>query len=220
MVDLIEALCAAEPQMRIRLGSLEPRVIDQAFCSRLAKYGNLCPQFHLSLQSGCDATLRRMARKYDTARYYESVELLRGSFPGCAITTDLITGFPGETEEEFSETLSFLEKVRFAQMHIFPYSRRSGTRADQMPDQIDKQLKESRAARATALAERMMAEYRGTMVGQTVPVLFEQPGLGGFWGHAPNYVPVCVTENAGQGQIANVKITALGDGCVLGSLED
>ncbi len=220
MVDLIEALCAAEPQMRIRLGSLEPRVIDEDFCARLGKYGNLCPQFHLSLQSGCDTTLKRMARKYDTARYSHSVELLRAAFPGCAVTTDLITGFPGETEEEFAQTLAFMEQIRFAQMHIFPYSRRSGTRADQMPGQIEKQVKEARAARATALAERLTADYRAAMVGQIVPVLFEQPGTGGFWGHAPNYVPVCVAAELQQDEIRRVQITAVGEGCVLGRLED
>jgi len=218
MVDLIEALCAAEPQMRIRLGSLEPRVIDAAFCERLAKFDNLCPQFHLSMQSGCDATLKRMARKYDTARYYESVELLYEAFPGCSITTDLITGFPGETEEEFAETLAFMEKVQFAQMHIFPYSRRSGTRADKMPEQVEKQVKEARAARANALAEQMMTVYREKMIGQTVAVLFEQPGPGGFWGHAPNYVPVCVTDDVQQGEIKQVRITAVGDGCVIGTV--
>lgn len=220
MVELIEALCAAEPQMRIRLGSLEPRVVDESFCTRLQPFENLCPQFHLSLQSGCDATLKRMARRYDTARFYRSVELLRQAFPSCAITTDLITGFPGETEEEFEQTLLFIQQVQFSQMHIFPYSRREGTRADQMPDQVPKQIKEARAAQATAVAAQMTADYRAAMIGRTVQVLFEQPGPGGFWGHAPNYVPVCVCESVQQGEIRSVHITAAGDGCMLGCLEN
>ena len=121
---LIDALCRAVPEVRIRLGSLEPRIITEDFCREMAKLSNLCPQFHLSLQSGSDTVLARMKRKYDTARYYESVRLLRAFFPGCAVTTDMIVAFPGETEEEFRESLQFIQKCAFADMHIFPYSRR------------------------------------------------------------------------------------------------
>ena len=120
VTDLIEALCAAVPELRVRLGSLEPRIVTEEFCERLKKYPNLCPQFHLSMQSGCDTVLARMKRKYDTARYYESVELLNKYFPGCAVTTDMIVAFPGETEEEFAESLVFIRKCGFADMHIFP----------------------------------------------------------------------------------------------------
>ncbi len=215
---LLDALCRAEPAMRIRLGSLEPRVVDEAFAA-LAAHPNLCPQFHLSLQSGCDATLRRMNRHYDTARYEQSVRLLRAAFPGCAITTDLITGFPGETEDEFAQTLDFMRRIRFAAMHIFPYSVRSGTRAAQMPDQVPVPEREARAARAAALAAELTAAYRGAMVGQTAPVLFEQPGAGGlFWGHAPNYVPVGVAGQDLHGRLRQVEITAVTEGGVTGRL--
>ena len=134
--QLITALCQAVPALRIRLGSLEPRIITEEFCRELAKYPNLCPQFHLSLQSGCDSVLSRMKRKYDTAFYYERVCLLRQYFPDCAVTTDMIVAFPGETEEEFHESLAFIRKCGFADMHIFPYSRRPGTPAASFPGQL------------------------------------------------------------------------------------
>ncbi len=124
---LIEAVCRAVPEVRIRLGSLEPRVVTENFCEKLKNLPNLCPQFHLSMQSGCDTVLARMKRKYDTARYLESVTLLKKSFPGCAVSTDMIVAFPGETEEEFARSLDFIGKCGFSDMHIFPYSRRPGT---------------------------------------------------------------------------------------------
>ena len=132
LIDLLEAVSQAAGEMRLRLGSLEPRTVTEDFCRRAARLPNLCPQFHLSMQSGCDATLRRMNRRYDTARFLRSVTLLRQYFLRPAITTDLICGFPGETEEEFSQTLAFLRRCDFAQMHIFPYSIRPGTRAAEM----------------------------------------------------------------------------------------
>ena len=145
---LLLAICQAAPEVRIRLGSLEPRTIDEDFCKTLSVCKNLCPQFHLSLQSGSDTVLKRMNRKYDTARYLESVRLLHRYFPGCAITTDLIVGFPGETEQEFSQSVSFLQTCELAAVHVFPYSRRKGTPAASMPDQIEKSEKERRAALA------------------------------------------------------------------------
>ena len=140
--------------MRVRLGSLEPRTITEDFCRRPAALPNLCPHFHLSLQSGCAATLARMNRKYDTRRYKESVDLLNGAFRRPAITTDLIAGFPGETEEEFAATLDFIRSCGFAEMHIFPYSIRPGTPAAEM-EQVPRAVKEARAARAAAVAEEM-----------------------------------------------------------------
>ena len=148
LISLLDELCRAVPCVRIRLGSLEPRTITEEFCKTLGSYDNLCPQFHLSLQSGCDATLKRMNRKYDMARYETSVRLLRETWENPAITTDLICGFPGETEEEFSETLSHIERIGFSAMHIFPYSKRAGTRAAKMPNQVQKSEKEARAKRA------------------------------------------------------------------------
>ena len=191
--DLIAAICAAVPELRVRLGSLEPRTIDEDFCKKLRGFPNLCPQFHLSLQSGCDETLRRMRRKYDTARYLESCRLLREAFPGCAVTTDLIVGFPGETEAEFSATLDFLRQAEFASMHIFPYSRRAGTPAYDMPDLVPNAEKERRAARAGDVERELRRAYQTRLVGQTLPVLFEQQDSLGRWtGHAPNYVLVAV----------------------------
>ncbi len=171
---LVQALCEAVP-VRVRLGSLEPSVVDREFCEILSKFANLCPQFHLSLQSGSDTVLRRMNRKYDTARYFESVQLLREYFPGCAVTTDLIVGFPGETEAEFAETLAFMERCGFAQVHVFPYSRRPGTPADRLPGQIPRAEKARRSAVAIETASRLAQAYRRAMAGSLVPVLFEPP---------------------------------------------
>ena len=189
---LIRAICEAVPDLRVRLGSLEPRVITEAFCQEMAKLPNLCPQFHLSMQSGCDTVLARMKRKYDTARYLQSVELLYKHFPGCAVTTDMIVAFPGETEEEFEESLKFIEKCRFADMHIFPYSRRPGTPADKMPGQQNNAVKEDRSRRAIAVADRMREEYLRAMIGTVQEVLFEEEQEGLFTGHCPNYMKVYV----------------------------
>ena len=171
LIDLLEAVSAAAGEMRVRLGSLEPRTITEDFCRRASALPNLCPHFHLSLQSGCDETLRRMNRRYDTERYDRSVALLRQYFPGMAITTDLIVGFPGETEEEFEKTLDFIRRCGFAQIHVFPYSIRPGTRAAAM-EQVPKSVKEERAARAGAIAAALHEEYLQSCVGKTFPVLF------------------------------------------------
>ena len=192
LIDLLEVVSAAADTMRVRLGSLEPRTITEEFCRRAAQLPNLCPHFHLSLQSGCDRTLAAMHRKYDTARFEESVELLRRFFPGCAITTDLITGFPGETEEDFAQTLAFIEKCGFAAMHVFPYSIRPGTPAAKM-EQVDMSIREERAHRAAQVAAKMHRAYLNGCVGKTFPVLFEQARGEQYTGHAPNYMLVAVT---------------------------
>ena len=187
---LVEEICKAVPDLRIRLGSLEPRVVTEDFCRRLSVFPNLCPQFHLSMQSGSDTVLSRMKRKYNTARYYQSVELLRKFFPECAVTTDMIVAFPGETEEEFAESLAFIRKCAFADMHIFPYSRRPGTPADKMPGQHSNATKEARSRAAIALAEEMSRAYREGFVGRTLEVLFEEQEGEFYTGHAPNYIKV------------------------------
>ena len=220
LIDLMEAICAAAPGVRLRLGSLEPRTITGDFCRRAAALPELCPQFHLSMQSGCDATLRRMNRKYDTARFAQSVELLNQYFEHPAITTDMITGFPEETEEEFATSLAFIRKCGFAQMHIFPYSIRPGTPAAKMP-QIAKAVKEERARRAADLAEEMQREYLAACVGKVYPVLFEQPKGGKFFGHAPNYMEVLVDGEHLHNTVKNVRITGVDGDALLGeSLED
>ena len=191
LIDAVEAICRALPgHIRVRLGSLEPRTITKDFCRRCAALENLCPHFHLSMQSGCDSVLARMNRKYDSARYYESVQLLHGYFDRPAITTDLIVGFPGETEEEFQQTLTFLHRCAFAAMHIFPYSKRPDTPAAKMPGQVLNAVKEERARRAAETAGEMEHTYLSQWVGQTVPVLFEEE-QGGLWrGHTAHYCAV------------------------------
>ena len=217
LTDLVEQVCRAVPGVRIRLGSLEPRTVTEAFCEHLSACENLCPQFHLSMQSGCDETLRRMNRKYDTARYLQSVELLKRYFDRPAVTTDLIVGFPEETEEEFSKTLAFIERCGFAEMHIFPYSIRSGTPAAQMK-QVDKAVKEERAHRAAEVARRMHEAYLDGCIGKTYPVLFEQERDGLSVGHAPNYMEVCVPEKALHNQIKSVCITQRNGASLVGEL--
>ena len=217
LIDLLEAISPVAGEMRLRLGSLEPRTITEDFCRRAAKLPNLCPHFHLSLQSGCDATLKRMNRKYDSARYYESVRLLKEYFNGVAVTTDLIVGFPEETEEEFLETLSFIRRCGFAQMHIFPYSVRPGTKAAAMR-QLTSAVKEDRAARAAEVAEEMHEEYLQSCVGKVFPVLFEQEKEGRFAGHAPNYMEVLAKGEELHNVVRNVEITAVENGSLVGEI--
>ena len=207
--DLLAALCDAVPEVRIRLGSLEPRTVTEEFCRKLKDKKNLCPQFHLSLQSGSDGVLKRMNRKYDTARYFESVTLLKRHFPGCAVTTDLIVAFPGETEEEFSESLAFLEKCGFAACHVFPYSRREGTPAAKMPQQHSNAVKEQRARMAGETAKRLEREYLTACIGTEQEVLWEQPEDGYFAGHAPNYTKVYIKQENLTNQVKTVRITGL-----------
>lgn len=214
LTDLLEAISPAAGEMRIRLGSLEPRTITEDFCRRCAALPNLCPHFHLSLQSGCDDTLRRMNRRYDTARYYESVALLRQYFPRVAVTTDLITGFPEETEEEFAQTLAFIRRCGFADMHIFPYSIRPGTKAASMP-QVSGAVKERRAAQAAEVAREMHQKYLKSCVGTRCAVLFEQPGEDGrYHGHSADYMEVAVAGGGLHNKMLTVEITGI-DGEIL-----
>ena len=197
LIDLLERVSQAAPSVRLRLGSLEPRTITEEFCQRAAALPGLC---HLSLQSGCDDTLRRMNRKYTTHRYQEGLELLRAAFPRPAITTDLIVGFPGETEAEFQQTLRFVEQCAFAEMHLFPYSIRSGTPAASMA-QVDAAVKEERCRQAAQLARGLQKHYLTGCVGNVYPVLFEQPiGKGRRWvGHAPQPDPPRAHRRRGGG---------------------
>ena len=216
---LVEEICKAVPDLRIRLGSLEPRVVTEDFCRRLSVFPNLCPQFHLSMQSGSDTVLSRMKRKYDTARYYQSVELLRKFFPECAVTTDMIVAFPGETEEEFAESLAFIRKCAFADMHIFPYSRRPGTPADKMPGQHNNATKEARSRAAIALAEEMSKAYREGFVGRTLGVLFEEREGEFYTGHAPNYIKVYARGENLHNEIRTVTVLEVYRDGVIGRLD-
>ncbi len=217
LIDLVEAVCRTAEGMRVRLGSLEPRTVTEDFCRRAVALGNLCPHFHLSMQSGCDGTLRRMNRKYDTSRYIQSVELLNVYFDRPAVTTDLIVGFPGETEEEFSATLDFVRRCGFAEMHIFPYSIRPGTPAAEM-EQVPKAVKEDRAARAAAAARELNRAYLSGCVGQVYDVLYEQECGGLYQGHAPNYMVVGTAGEGLHNQIRPTRITGIGDGLLLGEI--
>lgn len=210
---LIAEICKAVPHLRIRLGSLEPRIVTEEFVAALSGFQNLCPQFHLSMQSGCDTVLARMKRKYTTEEYMESLERLRNAFPGCAITTDMIVGFPGETEEEFEKSLSFIRQCRFADMHIFPYSRRPGTPAAEMPGQLPNAVKEERSRRAIAVAQDMSRCYHQELLGTTQTVLVE--GMEGEHsvGHAMNYVKIYIPGAYPRNEIQTVAVTSLyGDG--------
>ena len=217
LADAVEAIAAAAPRLRLRLGSLEPTVVTEDFCRRLAATGRVCAHFHLSLQSGCDATLARMRRKYDTAEFFAVTERLRRYFPGCGLTADLITGFPGETEEEFQQTLDFIQKCAFSAMHIFPYSRRPGTPADKMPGQLTAAVKSRRAAEAHALAERMRGEYLASCVGKTLEVLFETEENGLSTGHASNYAEVSAPGTGLRGLVKNVQITGVSGQMLVGA---
>ena len=220
LVTLTAALCEAAAPMRIHLGSLEPRTADERFCETLKGYVNLCAHFHLSLQSGCDATLARMRRRYTTAGFLRSAALLREAFPNCLLSTDLITGFPGETEEEFAETLAFLERAAFGAVHVFPYSQRRGTPAAAM-EQVPKAVREERARRAIAAAARTKHAFLESQVGRVLPVLFEDERDGVWRGHARNYVEVHVPC---AGDLHNrecpVRIVAAEDDAVTGAAEE
>lgn len=194
LIELIEAIHEIEGIKRIRLGSLEPRIITDEFAKRIAGLEKICPHFHLSLQSGCDKTLKAMNRKYNTEEYYEGCVKLREVFDNPAITTDVIVGFPGETEEDFLETRKFLEKVHFYEMHIFKYSRRKGTVADRMEGQVDEKVKTQRSAILLELENKMSKEYRQQHIGKTEEVLIEEiiseNGKDYFMGFTPDYIRV------------------------------
>ena len=206
LIDLLERIACAAPGTRIRLGSLEPRTVTGEWAERLSRLPNICPHFHLSLQSGCDKTLRDMGRRYTAARYMESCNILREFFPHCAITTDLIVGFPDESEEDFEQTLEFLATFRPAQVHIFPYSRREGTRAADRPGQLTRAQKEQRAKRADELCTRLRGEYMSGFAGREVSVLFEQEEDGISHGYSMEYLPVRVKATGLSGQVHTVRI--------------
>jgi len=220
LAQVITACAEKAPDMRIRLGSLEPTVITDEFCRRLAATGRLCRHFHLSLQSGCDKTLKNMNRKYDTAQFYEKVELLRRYFPGCGLTADLITGFPGETDADHEETLAFIRKCGFSSMHIFPYSRRPGTPADRMPEQCPNAAKNRRAHEAQQVAAQMEQEFLNDAVGTVPPVLFESEDDGSWTGHTDTYLLVRVQGENLHGVMRNVQITGVEGNTLVGILFD
>ena len=214
LLELIQAVNAVKGIERIRLGSLEPKIVTEHFASELSKLDKICPHFHLSLQSGCDATLKRMNRKYTTKEYERGCELLRKYFVHPAITTDVIVGFPGETEEEFEQTEAYLEHIHFYEMHIFKYSKRKGTRAAVMPDQIDEQIKASRSEKLIALGHDMSKEFRKFYIGKNEEVLFEEKAVIGdkeyFVGYTKEYVKVAKkTDENLENQIVSGRISGM-----------
>lgn len=214
LLELIQAVNAVKGIERIRLGSLEPKIVTEHFASELSKLDKICPHFHLSLQSGCDETLKRMNRKYTTKEYERGCELLRKYFVHPAITTDVIVGFPGETEEEFEQTKVYLEHIHFYEMHIFKYSKRKGTRAAVMPDQIDEQIKAARSEKLIALGHDMSKEFRKFYIGKNEEVLFEEKAVIGdkeyFVGYTKEYVKVAKkTDENLENQIVSGRISGM-----------
>lgn len=210
LIELIEAIHPIDGISRIRLGSLEPRIITEKFVGRLKKLHKVCPHFHLSLQSGCEETLKRMNRHYTPEEYYEKCKLLRAAFENPAITTDVIVGFPGETDEEFDKTRQFLEKVHFYEMHIFRYSRRKGTRADKMENQIPEETKAQRSSILSSLESQMTKEFRTKWTGACVKVLLEERqeinGVSYMVGHTPEYIKCAVETDAPDNTIIDAII--------------
>ena len=210
LIELIEAIHPIDGISRIRLGSLEPRIITEEFVGRLKKLHKVCPHFHLSLQSGCEETLKRMNRHYTPEEYYEKCKLLRAAFENPAITTDVIVGFPGETDEEFDKTRQFLEKVHFYDMHIFRYSRRKGTRADKMENQIPEETKAQRSSILSSLESQMTKEFRTKWTGACVKVLLEERqeinGVSYMVGHTPEYIKCAVETDAPDNTIIDAII--------------
>lgn len=212
LADVTEAIAKAVPNVRLHFGSIEPTVITEAFCQKLSGLGNVCRHFHLSLQSGCDDTLKRMHRKYNTVRFYEACQLLWTYFPQCSLTADLIAGFPGETESDFSKTLAFVEKCGFSYVHCFPYSVRPGTKAAAMEGQLPHAVKDERVRQAMELVERLQTAYLESCIGSTLSVLFETENEG----HAENYSLVCVPEPQIRGTVKPVRIVGVDGDKLLG----
>lgn len=211
LLELVLAVHGIEGIERIRLGSLEPRIITEEFAKTIASLPKMCPHFHLSLQSGCDATLKRMNRRYTSSEYYQKCELLRKYFDNPALTTDVIVGFPGETEEEFEQSRAFVDKVNFYETHIFKYSRREGTRAAVMDNQVPEQIKTLRSNRLIELGREKQEKYEKSLVGKTVEVLVEEPavidGRERQVGHTKEYVRIALdAEENLQNQIVKVQI--------------
>lgn len=218
LISLVEALCQAAPGCRIRLGSLEPRTVTEDFARRCAALPNLCPHFHLSLQSGCDKTLRAMNRHYTAGEYKAACGLLRRYLPGCGLTTDLIVGFPGETREDFEESLRFVTECGLGKVHVFPYSRRQGTRAASMPGQLSQAEKAARSQQAIRVCRALEQKDLEARVGQTYDVLFEQQEDGWFTGHIPEY---CLVKARGEdlhNRVLPVKITGFEEETLIGEV--
>ena len=219
LIDLLEEINKIKLIERIRLGSIEPLLITDEFVERLKKLDKVCHHFHLSLQSGCDETLKRMNRRYTTEQFEEITRRLRNTYEDVKLTTDIIVGFPGETEEEFEKTYQFLSKIKFYKMHVFKYSQRKGPKAAVMPEQVSGEKKEERSKILIELSNKNEKEYNEEEVGKEVNVLFEESKDGIFKGHTANYMLVyCETDENLENEIKNVKCIKAYDNHILGKL--
>ncbi len=219
LIDLLEEINKIDGILRIRLGSLEPKIITEDFMKRLIKLEKICHSFHLSLQSGCDETLKRMNRKYTTNEFLEITEILRKYYKDVILTTDIIVGFPGETEEEFEKTYEFLKKIKFYKTHVFPYSPRKGTIAAKMPNQITGDIKSKRSKKLIELSDINEKNYNDKLIGENVEVLFEEPKGGYIKGHTQNFILVkCKTDENFENQIKKVKIIGAETEAVIGEI--
>ena len=218
LTDVVRGICSAAPHARIRLGSLDPGALTEEYCLALQANRNLCNHFHLSLQSGCDDTLKRMGRKYKPDDVRTTMQRLRRLFPDCGITADLITGFPGETEREFKLSMEFIREAEFSDMHIFPYSPRPGTRAAAMPDQVEKSVRIKRSRIAAEIAERASRDFISGQTGKTVEVLFERKRGGNWTGHSDNYLEISVKNGGEKNSIRTVRITGKEEGVIWGEI--
>ncbi len=223
LIDAIETVCSVEGIERVRLGSLEPEIISDEDIERMAKQKKLCPQFHLSLQSGCDKTLKAMNRHYTTEEYAEIVEKLRSAFPDCAITTDIMVGFPDETDEDFEKSCEFARKMEFSQAHIFPYSRREGTIAYKMENQVNQSIKNERAKKMSEITDKSRMEFMKSHINGVYPVLFEREQSPEFHnGHTPDYLFIKVLkkscEKSLRNQIFYVKMDKIENDCCIGHI--
>ncbi len=216
LIDLLEEINKIEGIERIRLGSLEPKLITVEFVERLNKLEKICDQFHMSLQSGCDETLKRMNRKYTTEEFERGVNILRQAYPNSLLTADIIVGFPGETEREFQTTYDFLKKIGFYKIHTFKYSKRKGTVAEKMPNQVLPEIQEQRSKKIIKLSDEMQKKYNDSYIGKKVKVLFEEKEGKYYKGHTTNYMMIYTkTERNLENKIETVKIEKLEEGKII-----
>lgn len=222
LIDLLEEINKIDGIERIRLSSLEPTLITEDFVNRLSKLNKICDHFHLSLQSGCDGTLKRMNRHYTTSEFKKATELLRKAYPNVALTTDIIVGFPGETDEEFNTTYEFLKNIDFYKMHVFKYSPRHGTKAEKMPNQVDGNIKEERSRKLIELSAKNEKEQNKKYINTYLKVLIEELEDGYYKGHTTNYIMVKIKENAEnlQNKIVTAKIIGEEGIDLIGKLEE
>ena len=218
LINAISTIQTAAPAARLRLGSLDPAILKDDFIQNLKTIPNICNHFHLSLQSGCDETLKRMGRKYNTSQTQKAISSLRSHFKDCAITADLITGFPGETEAEFEQTLDTITKAKFSDMHIFPFSPRPKTKAAEMPGQVEKHTRKERAHKATEVAAAMANDFKESQIGKTVEVLFEQQKHGCSVGHSSNYLEIHAQEKKAKNTMHKVRITGFKNNRLTGEI--